>query len=262
MRLSRISVLGGLLAVGALSAVVAGQQPAPARRAAGPGEGQGQPLRHHGVEPAPRSRLHRRQRRRVRHRHRRRRRRHEARRLGPDIIARDQDRDRQAVTTIINTHTHGDHTGSNDGFPATRRHRRAREHEGEHGEDGRLQGRQGAVPAEADLQGQADARQRQGSHRPVLLRRRPHERRHVRRLSRRCGCCRPATCSRGRTRRSIDRSNGGSGVEHPKTMAKLLATVKNVDTVIPGHSPVTTLEGPAGVSAVHGRSAGGDARRR
>jgi hypothetical protein len=39
-----------------------------------------------------------------------------------------------------------------------------------------------------------------------------------------------------------DRSNGGSGVAHPKSMAKLLATVKNVDTVIPGHSPVTTLK--------------------
>src|SRR6476660_2868899 len=38
----------------------------------------------------------------------------------------------------------------------------------------------------------------------------------------------------------FDRGNGGSGVEHPKTLAKLMATVKNVDTVIPGHSPVTT----------------------
>src|SRR5262245_25303591 len=32
----------------------------------------------------------------------------------------------------------------------------------------------------------------------------------------------------------IDRNNGGSGVEHSKTLTKLLAAVKNVDVVIPG----------------------------
>src|SRR5262249_34283558 len=39
-----------------------------------------------------------------------------------------------------------------------------------------------------------------------------------------------------------DRSNGGSGVEHPKTMAKLVAAVKNIDIVIPGHSPLMTMK--------------------
>jgi glyoxylase-like metal-dependent hydrolase (beta-lactamase superfamily II) len=38
----------------------------------------------------------------------------------------------------------------------------------------------------------------------------------------------------------IDRNNGGSGIEYPKTLAKAIAGIKNVDTVIPGHSPVTT----------------------
>src|SRR5436190_22484214 len=36
----------------------------------------------------------------------------------------------------------------------------------------------------------------------------------------------------------LDRANGGSGVEFPKTIAKALAAIKDVDTVIPGHSPV------------------------
>jgi hypothetical protein len=40
----------------------------------------------------------------------------------------------------------------------------------------------------------------------------------------------------------LDRSNGGSGVELPKTLAKALPGIKNVDTVLPGHSPVTTLK--------------------
>jgi glyoxylase-like metal-dependent hydrolase (beta-lactamase superfamily II) len=38
----------------------------------------------------------------------------------------------------------------------------------------------------------------------------------------------------------LDRANGGSGVEFPKTIAKALATIKDFDTVIPGHIPVMT----------------------
>ena len=37
-----------------------------------------------------------------------------------------------------------------------------------------------------------------------------------------------------------DRSNGGSCVAFPLTLQKVLATIKNVDTVIPGHSPMMT----------------------
>jgi cyclase len=36
----------------------------------------------------------------------------------------------------------------------------------------------------------------------------------------------------------IDPANGGTVVEHPKTLAKLVAGVKNVDTIINGHIPV------------------------
>jgi glyoxylase-like metal-dependent hydrolase (beta-lactamase superfamily II) len=37
----------------------------------------------------------------------------------------------------------------------------------------------------------------------------------------------------------MDISNGGSGVEYPKTLAKAAAGIKGVETVIPGHSDVT-----------------------
>jgi cyclase len=37
-----------------------------------------------------------------------------------------------------------------------------------------------------------------------------------------------------------DRNNGGSCVQFPQTLAKAIAGIKNVDTVVPGHSPVTT----------------------
>ncbi len=38
----------------------------------------------------------------------------------------------------------------------------------------------------------------------------------------------------------VDPSAGGSVVEQPKTLAKAVATVKNVDTIINGHIPVST----------------------
>ncbi len=38
----------------------------------------------------------------------------------------------------------------------------------------------------------------------------------------------------------IDRTNGGSGVEWPKSIDKVLKNVKNVETVIGGHQPVAT----------------------
>jgi glyoxylase-like metal-dependent hydrolase (beta-lactamase superfamily II) len=36
----------------------------------------------------------------------------------------------------------------------------------------------------------------------------------------------------------IDVSNGGSAVAHPQTLAKAMSTIKNVDTVITGHTPL------------------------
>ncbi len=38
----------------------------------------------------------------------------------------------------------------------------------------------------------------------------------------------------------VDPDNGGSVIEQPKTLAKAVATVKNVDTIINGHIPVST----------------------
>src|SRR5881628_1988422 len=40
---------------------------------------------------------------------------------------------------------------------------------------------------------------------------------------------------------TLDRNNGGSGLEYAATVGKALATVKNVDTLIVGHSPLRTL---------------------
>jgi cyclase len=37
-----------------------------------------------------------------------------------------------------------------------------------------------------------------------------------------------------------DRANGGSCIAFPQTLAKVVATLKDVDTIIPGHSPMMT----------------------
>jgi glyoxylase-like metal-dependent hydrolase (beta-lactamase superfamily II) len=38
----------------------------------------------------------------------------------------------------------------------------------------------------------------------------------------------------------IDPASGGSGVAFPDTLARAVATIKDVDTIIPGHSPIAT----------------------
>jgi cyclase len=44
----------------------------------------------------------------------------------------------------------------------------------------------------------------------------------------------------GKSTPFLDRNNGGSGVEFPKTLAKVLAGIKDVDTVINGHMSPST----------------------
>jgi cyclase len=39
-----------------------------------------------------------------------------------------------------------------------------------------------------------------------------------------------------------DRSNGGSCIAWPETLSKVIANIKDVDTVIPGHSPMQTMK--------------------
>jgi hypothetical protein len=40
---------------------------------------------------------------------------------------------------------------------------------------------------------------------------------------------------------TLDANNGGSGVEYAATIGKALSTIKNVDTLIVGHSPLRTV---------------------
>ena len=54
---------------------------------------------------------------------------------GQPILDKIRELTDKPVTTIINTHTHGDHVSGNVEFPATVERRHAQEHQGQHGED-------------------------------------------------------------------------------------------------------------------------------
>src|SRR5262245_23581595 len=160
---------------------------------------------------------------------------------GPGLTEKIKKITDKPITTIINTHTHGDHTGSNEGFPATVE-----------------------IVAHENTKANMMKMDAFKGDKAQFLPKRTYKDK--------------LTLGKGKDRVDLyyfgaghtngdtfvvypalralqtgdmfawkdaplyDRNNGGSGVAHPKSMAKLLATVKGVDTVIPGHSPVTTLK--------------------
>jgi glyoxylase-like metal-dependent hydrolase (beta-lactamase superfamily II) len=158
---------------------------------------------------------------------------------GPSILERIRKVTDKPVTTIINTHTHGDHTGSNEGFPATVE----------------------IVAHENTKANMAKMDAFKGDKARFLPRRTYKDK-----LSLFTGKNRVDLYYFGAGHTSgdtfivypalrvlqtgdmfawkdaplFDHANGGSGVEFPVTLAKAIATVKDIDTVIPGHSPVTT----------------------
>jgi cyclase len=143
------------------------------------------------------------------------------------------------ITTIINTHTHGDHTGSNDFFPASvevvahentkTNMLKMKEFQGEKAQflpDRTYADRLTLLtgPDRIDLY-YFGAGHTDGDTIVVFPALRVA---HTGDLF-----ARPATPG-------IDVNNGGSGVAYPETLRKAAARIKGVETVIPGHTPTTT----------------------
>jgi cyclase len=158
---------------------------------------------------------------------------------GPDLIARIKKVTDKPITTIINTHTHGDHTGSNEGFPASVE---IVAHEN-------TKANMMKMPAFKDDKAQFLPKKTYtdklslgtGKNRVDLYYFGPgHTNGDTFIVFPALRVLHAGDMFAWKDAPLYDRNNGGSGVEHPKSIAKLLATVKNVDTVIPGHSPVTT----------------------
>jgi glyoxylase-like metal-dependent hydrolase (beta-lactamase superfamily II) len=156
---------------------------------------------------------------------------------GPDILAKIRAVTSKPVTTLINTHTHGDHTGSNEGFPASvnivaQENTKAlmAKMDAFKGEKAQFLPKQtykdrlmlgsGKDRVELYYFGAGHT----GGDTWVLF---PSVR-----------VLQTGDMFAWKDAPLLDRGNNGSGVEFPKTIAKALATIKDFDTVIPGHSPV------------------------
>lgn len=160
---------------------------------------------------------------------------------GPVILDRIRSVTDKPVVTIINTHTHGDHVGSNEFFPDTAR---IAAHENTKANMQRMDNFQGAnakylpgatysermsLGSGAD---QIDLYHFGAGHTdgdtfivfPAL------------------GVLQAGDMFPWRDAPFLDTNNGGSGLALPETLAAVIANVEGVDVVVPGHIPVTTWE--------------------
>lgn len=157
---------------------------------------------------------------------------------GPDIIAKIKAVTNKPITTLINTHTHGDHTGSNEGFPASVNivaHENTKtlmaKMDAFKGEKAQFLPKQtykdkltlgsGKDRVELFYFGKGHTGGDTMIYFPAL-----------RILS--TGDLWP-----WKDAPLLDLANDGSGLEFPKTLAKAVATFKDADTIIPGHIPVS-----------------------
>jgi cyclase len=157
---------------------------------------------------------------------------------GPTIVERVRSVTNKPITTIINTHAHGDHTGSNEFFPAVQ-----------------------AVVHENTKTNMARAPEFAGDKAKFLPTRTYRDR-----LTLGSGQDRVELYYFGAAHTSgdtfvvfpalrvmhagdvfawkalpyTDVDNGGSPIQHPETMARALKAITNIDTVITGHTPVMT----------------------
>jgi glyoxylase-like metal-dependent hydrolase (beta-lactamase superfamily II) len=156
---------------------------------------------------------------------------------GADILARIRRITSKPVTTIINTHSHGDHNGSNEGFAPTVdivAHENTKANmlkmDAFAGDKAKFLPKRtfttklsiGAGKDQIDLY-YFGAGHTSGDTWVAFP--------AIRTLQ-------AGDMFAWKDAPLLDRANGGSGVEFPKTIAKAIAGIPNIDTVVPGHSPV------------------------
>jgi cyclase len=144
------------------------------------------------------------------------------------------------VTHIINTHTHGDHTGSNDFFPASV----------EVVAHANVTTSMGKMPLFADASKAHALPDKTYTGKLTVLGGNDaidlyhfgpaHTNGDTFVVFRKLKVMHAGDVFAVKGTPFIDRSNGGTGIGYPETLAKAAARIKNVDTVIPGHSAVTT----------------------
>ena len=147
------------------------------------------------------------------------------------------------ITHIINTHTHGDHVGSNEFFPA------AVEIVAQENTAANMV----KMPAFQDAAKKHGLADRTFKDKLTLLAGkeaidlyyfgRAHTNGDAFIVFRDLRVMHAGDAFSGQTTPIMDVNNGGSGVEYPGTLAKVAAGIKGVDVVIPGHAAVTNWQG-------------------
>jgi glyoxylase-like metal-dependent hydrolase (beta-lactamase superfamily II) len=158
---------------------------------------------------------------------------------GPTILARLKTVTNKPVTTIINTHSHGDHSGSNEYFAATVEsivHENTKTNMGKMDEFKADKAKFlpkrtfkeklsiGAAKDQIDLYyfGRGHTSGDTFVVFPALR------------------TLHAGDLFAQKMLPLVDTMNGGSVLDYPRTLAKAVADIKNIDTVIPGHRPVGT----------------------
>ena len=147
------------------------------------------------------------------------------------------------ITHIINTHTHGDHVGSNEFFPA------AVEIVAQENTAANMV----KMPAFQDPAKKHGLADKTFKDKLTLLAGaesidlyyfgRAHTNGDTFVVFRDLRVMHAGDAFAGQNTPIMDTNNGGSGVDYPGTLAKAAAGIKNVDAVIPGHSAVTNWQG-------------------
>ena len=142
------------------------------------------------------------------------------------------------VTHIINTHTHGDHVGSNEFFPASV----------EIVAHANVSTSMATMPAFADPAKKHAFPDRTYTDRMTVLGGADaidlyhfgpaHTNGDTFVVFRGLRIMHSGDAFSAKGTPLLDRNNGGTGVAYPDTIAKAIAGVKNVDRIIPGHAPV------------------------
>lgn len=140
------------------------------------------------------------------------------------------------ITHIINTHTHADHTGSNDFFPAS----------AEIVTQEKTAANMTRMPAFRDAAKKHGLPDRTFKDRMTLLGGNDaidlyyfgpaHTNGDAFVVFRRLRVMHTGDAFSGKATPFIDHDNGGSGILYGETIAKAVAGIQNVDTIIPGHS--------------------------
>jgi glyoxylase-like metal-dependent hydrolase (beta-lactamase superfamily II) len=141
------------------------------------------------------------------------------------------------VTTIINTHTHGDHVGSNEHFQASVQ---IVAHENTEANMKRMEALKGKPHAMPDRTFTDRLTVGSGRDRIDLYYfGRGHTNGDALVVFPQLRTMHTGDLFPGRQVPFMDDGNGGSGVEYPGTLARAAQGIRGVETVIPGHSAVT-----------------------